>query len=255
VKQEQEDRSKSCENNKESIEGLDRTSATLRRKIKDLESPTKRKRGISVDIDEEIRWHRTPPPLRQGRGIGGIIPPPPQPPPPPPQDGPVTQVTQVASAPPVKKEPRNLPHPPKFDSTFSKLEEFVQKVDNIFERMPLSYSTTSEKILYVSDLVTGRADVWYRANQHKRLPNEQTKWLQWDSYGGFKNEFMEAHQNHCEQREAKQTMLKDYQQKDERMVDYISRNRANQLIACLSREALWEHLVNSIQPEVRTQMI
>jgi len=39
------------------------------------------------------------------------------------------------------------------------------------------------------------------------------------------------------------------------MVDYISRNRAYQLIACLSREALWEHLVNFIQPEVRTHMI
>jgi len=39
------------------------------------------------------------------------------------------------------------------------------------------------------------------------------------------------------------------------MVDYISRNRAHQLIACLSRVALWEHLVNSIQPEVRTHMI
>jgi len=177
VKQEQEDRSKSCENNKESIEALDRTTATLRRKIKDLESPKKRKRGISADIDEEIRRHRTPPPLRQGRGIGGIIPRPP-PPPPPPQDGPVTQVTQVAPGPPVKKEPRNLQHPPKFDGTSSKLEEFVQKVDNIFERMPLSYSTTSEKILYASDLLTRRADVWYRANQHKRLPNEQTKWLE-----------------------------------------------------------------------------
>jgi len=150
VKQEQEDHSKSCENNKESIEALDRTTATLRQKIKDLESPTKRKLGISVNIDEEIRRHQTPPPLHQGRSIGGIIPPPPPPPPPPPQGGPVTQVTQVTPAPPVKKEPRNLPHLPKFDGTTSKLEEFVQKVDNIFERMPLSYSTTSAKILYLS---------------------------------------------------------------------------------------------------------
>jgi len=121
--------------------------------------------------------------------------------------------------------------------------------------MPLSYSTTSQKILYVSDLLTGRADVWYRATQHKHLPNEQTKWLERDSYGRFKNEFMEAHRTHHEQREAKQTMLKHYQRKDERIVDYISHNRAHQLIACLSREALWEHLVNSIQPEVRTHMI
>jgi len=121
--------------------------------------------------------------------------------------------------------------------------------------MPLSYRTTSEKILYISDLLTGRADVWYRANQHKRLSNEQTKWLEWDSYGRFKNEFMEAHRNHTEQRETKQTMLKNYQRQGERMVHYISRNRAHQLIGCLSREALWEHLINSIQPEVRTHMI
>ena len=255
VKQEQEDRSKSCENNKESIEALDQTTATLRRKTKDLESPTKQKRGISVDIDAEIRRHRSQPPLRQGRGIGRIIPPPPPPPPPPPQDGPVTQVTRVAPAPPVKKEPRNIPHPPKFDGTSSKLEEFVQNVDNIFERIPLSYSTTSEKILYVSHLLTRQADVWYRVKQHKQLPNELTKWLEWDSYRRFKNEFMEAHQNHHEQREAKQTMFKDYQRKVEQMVDYISSNRADQLIACLSREGLWEHLVNSIQPEVRTHMV
>jgi len=83
----------------------------------------------------------------------------------------------------------------------------------------------------------------------------QTKWLDWESYGRFKNEFMGAHRNHHKQREAKQTMLKDYQRKSESMVDYISRHRAHQLIACLSREALWEYLVNSIQLEVRTHMI
>jgi len=106
--------------------------------------------------------------------------------------------------------------------------------------MPISCSITSEKILHVSDLLTGRADVWYHANQHKRLPNEQTNWLEWDSYGRFKNEFMKAHRNHHKQREANQTMLKDYQRKGERMVDYICRNRAYQLIACLlSRGLYW----------------
>ena len=121
--------------------------------------------------------------------------------------------------------------------------------------MPLSYSATSEKIWYVSDLLTGRVDVWHCANQYKRLPNEQTKCLEWDSYGRFKNEFMEGHRNHHEQRESKVTILKNYQRKGKRMVDYISLYRAHQLIACLSKEALWEHLVNSIQPEVRTQNI
>ena len=121
--------------------------------------------------------------------------------------------------------------------------------------MQLSDSTTGENILSVSDLLTGRADVWYHANQHKCLPNEKTKWLQWDSCGQFKNKSMEAHRNHHEELEPKETIPKDYQQKDNRMVDYISCNSAHQLIACVSREALWEHLVNSIQPEVRTHMI
>jgi len=178
-------------------------------------------------MEEEIRRHRTPPPLRDGlrRGLGGTIPPPPPPPLPLPPDIRITLGQQAAPVPLVKKEPRNLPHPPKFDGMSSKLQEFVQKIHNIFERMPLSYSTTSEKILYISDLLTGRAHVWSRATQYKRLPNEQTKWLEWDSYGRFKNEFIEAHRNHHEQREAKQTMLKHYQRKGERMVDYISRNR------------------------------
>ena len=102
--------------------------------------------------------------------------------------------------------------------------------------MQLPYSTTSKMILYVSDLLTGRANVRYCANQDKGLLNKYTKWLEWDSYGRFKNVFMEAHQNHHEQGEAKQTMLKDSQWKDDQRVDYISRNRVHQLIACQSRD-------------------
>ena len=49
---------------------------------------------------------------------------------------------------------------------------------------------------------------------------------------------MEAHRNHDEQREAKRPMFKDYQRKGERMVNYISRNRAYQLIAYLLRQVL-----------------
>jgi len=131
----------------------------------------------------------------------------------------------------------------------------VEKLYNIFERMQLSYSTTMEKILHVSDLSTGRADVWYYANQDRDLPNEKTKSLEWDSYGRFKNEFVEAHRDHFERWEAKQTVLKDYKRQDENMVYHISRNRAHQLIACLLRHALWEHLVNSIQPKVKTYRI
>jgi len=62
IKQEQDDRSISCENNKESIETLDRTITTIKRKLKDLDkTTTKRNRGISADIEEEIRRHRTLP--------------------------------------------------------------------------------------------------------------------------------------------------------------------------------------------------
>jgi len=47
IKQKQEDWSKSCENNEESIETLDRTTTTIKVKLKDLENTTsKRKQGI-----------------------------------------------------------------------------------------------------------------------------------------------------------------------------------------------------------------
>jgi len=56
-KQEYKDHFKSWENNRESIQALDRTIATLRRKSKDLKSHTKQNQGISTDIDEEILRH------------------------------------------------------------------------------------------------------------------------------------------------------------------------------------------------------
>jgi len=102
IKQEQDNRLKSCQNNKESIETLDRTSTTTKHKLKDLENTTsKRKRGSSDNIEEEIRRHRTPPTLRDGlgRGLGGTIPPPPRPPPPPQPDTRITLGQQVAPVP------------------------------------------------------------------------------------------------------------------------------------------------------------
>jgi len=93
IKQEQNDRSKSCEHNKKSIETLDRTTTTIKRKLKDLENTTSKcKSGISPNIKGEIRRHRRPPPLRDGlgRGLAGTIPPPPPPPPPLPPDTHIT---------------------------------------------------------------------------------------------------------------------------------------------------------------------
>ena len=135
IKQAQDNQSKICENNKKSIETLDRTTTTIKCKLKDHENTIrKRKRGILADIEEEIRRHRTPSPLRVGlgRGLGGTIPPPPSPPPPPPLDTRSTLGQQVPPVSLVKKEHRNIPHYPKFNGTSSKLEEFVQKLNNIF---------------------------------------------------------------------------------------------------------------------------
>ena len=140
IKQEQDYRSKSCKNNKESFKTLDRTTTTIKCKLKDLENTkSKGKRGISADIEDEIRRHYTPPPLREGlgRGLGGTFPAPSTLPPPPLPDIRITLGQQVAPIPLVKKAPQNLPHPPKFDGTSFKLEELVQKVNNIFERIPL----------------------------------------------------------------------------------------------------------------------
>jgi len=87
-----------------------------------LENTTsKRKRGISADIEEEICRNRTPLPLCDGlgRGLGGTILSPPPPPPPPPPETRTTLGQQAVPVSLVKKEPQNLPHPPKFDGTSS----------------------------------------------------------------------------------------------------------------------------------------
>jgi len=108
IKQEQDNQSKSCKNNKELIETLYRTTTTIKPKLKDLENTTsKRKRGISPDIEEEIRRDHTPPPVRDrlGRGLGGTIPPPLPPPPPPSPESRFTIGQQAAPVPLVKKEP------------------------------------------------------------------------------------------------------------------------------------------------------
>jgi len=49
-------------------------------------------------------------------------------------------------------------------------------------------------------------------------------------------------------------MKKEFQRKGEQMKDFIARVRILKLVADLTREQLWEHLVDSILPEVRTHI-
>jgi len=74
----------------------------------------------------------------------------------------------VATDPTNKKEPGNLPLPPKFNGTPTKLKEFMSKEESNFECMPQTYSTTNDKILFIANLSTDGAYTWYLANKHKR---------------------------------------------------------------------------------------
>lgn len=239
IKQEQDDRIKICETNKATVESLVMRMQSLKRKLSNLKNnpidqPTssKRARQSEVEIGELLN-------LEQGTRQGTV------PPLPLPQ--------QVVAE--KRKEPRNLPLPPKFDGTSSKLREFLMKVDNTFERMPLTNNTASEKILFVADLLTGGASTWYYANQHKRKPDVNSGWVEWDTFNVFKREFINVHQNPQEKWYAKVSLQKEFQKKGEQMKDFITRVRVHQLVAELPKEQLWEHLINAIQPEVRNHMV
>jgi len=100
---------------------------SLKRKQKESPAPlgtasTKRQRQHQPDITLDLRETSEPPP--------------------PPQN---------------KKEPRNIPQPDKFDGSSIKLKPFLNDVVNIFERMPITYSSANDKILYVAALLTGSA--------------------------------------------------------------------------------------------------
>jgi len=56
-----------------------------------------------------------------------------------------------------QNEPRNIPQPDKFDGSSIKLKPFLNDVANIFERMPITYSSANDKILYIAALLTGSA--------------------------------------------------------------------------------------------------
>ena len=71
------------------------------------------------------------------------------------------------------------------------------------------------------------------------------------TYARFILVFTQAHQNLHESSEAKTEVKKEYQRKGEPMKDFIARVRVLQLVAKLTKEQLWEHLVDSILQEVR----
>ena len=142
--------------------------------------------------------------------------------------GPMDAPTSAPPPPPVgadstnKKEPRNLALPAKFNGTSTKLKEFISKVESTFERMPQTYSTTNDKILFIADLLTDGAYTWYSANEHKRYADPQSGYLEWDTCTRFKREFMTAHQNLHGSSEAKTELKKEFQRKGEPMKDFIA---------------------------------
>ena len=144
-----------------------------------------------------------------------------------------------------KKEPRNLPLPAKFNGTSTKLKEFMSKVESTYERMPQTYSTTNDKIMFIAALLTDSAYTWYSANEHKSYPDTYSDYLEWDTYIRFKREFTTAHQNLHESHDGKTQLKKEVQRKGESMKGVL------QLVANLNKEQLWEHLVDSMLQEVR----
>ena len=75
------------------------------------------------------------------------------------------------------------------------MKEFTSKVGTTFERMPETYSTTNDKILFIVDLLTDGAYTWYLANEHKRYPDPQSGYLEYNTYTRFERGFRKAHQN------------------------------------------------------------
>ena len=159
--------------------------------------------------------------------------------------GPINAPTSAPPPPPPiatdstnKKEPRNLTIPAKFNGTSTKLKEFMSKVESTFERMPQTYSTTNDNILFIADLLTDGAYVWYSANEHKRYPDPQSGYLEWDTYTRFKPKYSMAHQNLHESREAKMELKKEFQRNGKPMKDFIAWARVLQLVANLTKEQL-----------------
>jgi len=164
------------------------------------------------------------------------------------------ETSEPPPPPQIKKESRNIPQPDKFDGSSTKLRPFLNDVANIFERMPITYSSPNDKILYVAALLTGSAKQWYLANETRRKPDPQSGWCVWARYEDFLKDFISVHENRNEVREAKRNIQMEFQKAGELIKDYVSRMHTLNMVANLPRDLLWEYLVTGLQPEVHEYM-
>jgi len=87
--------------------------------------------------------------------------------------------SEIPPPPLTKKEPRNVTQPDKYNGSSAKLKAFLNDVATVFERMPVTYETAKDKILYVGALLTDSAKTWYLANEQKRKPDPLSGWTVW----------------------------------------------------------------------------
>ena len=88
--------------------------------------------------------------------------------------------------------------------------------------MPYTYCTINNNILCIADLLTDGSYTSYSANEDKRYPDQQSSYLDWDTYTKFKREFMTAYQNLHEFRKPKTAIEKEFQKKGELMKDFMA---------------------------------
>jgi len=160
------------------------------------------------------------------------------------------ETSEPPPPPQTKKEPRNIPQPDKFDGSSTKLKPYRNDVANIFECMPITYSSANDKILYVAALLTGSAKQWYLADKTRRKPDPQSGWCVWARYEEFLKDFISVHENRNEVREAKRNIQMEFQKAGELIKNYVCRMHTLNMVANLPRDLLWEYLVTGLQPEV-----
>jgi len=116
--------------------------------------------------------------------------------------------------------------------------------------MPLTYETTNDKILYVGALPTDSVKTWYLANKQKPKPDLLSSWTVWVTYEDFLNDFIAIHENKNKVHEAKRNLWMEYQNSGERIKNYLSRMRMNNMLSNLPREQLWECLITGLQADI-----